>query len=245
MATFTGDASPGTNQADYDAQGKEVPGVAILISELGASKTRPLVTRWDLEIGCYTDAKGWTRVGRVLTVPPALATVYVGAGAPTGPSARVVAIVSCPGALRWRVTGRAVPLDLTGTTPAVPIDQGAILLAARADVLVAPYDVATAAIGVQAVDAGLPGDRVVTIATTQVGVAAVATQVLPEDENRVRALLRVVSGGPVFIGPNTVAAANGLPLAAGDPPLEYTPRRPLFAFDPGGAAVLAVLVERG
>jgi hypothetical protein len=238
MSKFFGNAPPGTNQAEIDGQGAELPGIAVLVSDRA-----PQLVRWDLEIGALTDGRGWTRVGRVLTVPPALATVY--AVPRVASAARVVALASCPGAKRWRVTGRAVPLDTNGTSPAIVFDPVVVLREAQADVLVSPYDVATGAIGVEPVEAELRGSPVVTVSTFQVAVAAVATQVLPEDELRLRAWLRVVAGGPVFLGPNTVTGANGLALFLGDPPWEYDPRRPLFAADPAAAAVLSVMVQRG
>lgn len=238
MAKFFGNASPGTNQADYGPGDREIPSVAILVSDA----RQPYLVRWDLEVGAYTDGRGWSRIGRVLTVPPALGTVY--GSSRVASVARMVALASCPGARAWRVTGRAVPLDIGGATSAVPFDPAADVAAAQADVLITPYDVASAAIGVEPVDAELHGSPVVTIATTQIAVAAVAAQVLAEDELRLRAVLRVAAGGPVFIGNNAVTAANGLALFATDPPYDYDPRRPLFAISPAGAT-LSVLTERG
>lgn len=237
MAKFFGNSAPGTNSADFDGGGAELPSCAILVSDRA-----PQLARWDLEIGAYTAAKGWTRVGRVLTVPPALAAVY---GVPrVASAARVVALASCPAALRWRVTGHAVALDTNGTDAAIAFDPVAVIRDAQADVLISPYDVATGALGVQPVEAELKGSPVVTVTTFQIAVAAVATQVLPEDEQRLRAWLRVVAGGPVFLGPNTVTGGNGLALTVTDPPWEYDPRRPLFAADPAAAATLSVMVQR-
>ena len=48
----------------------------------------------------------------------------------------------------------------------------------------------------------------------------------------------------VFLGPANVTVGSGLRLAATDPALLWTPRRPLWAVSVGGA-VLTVSVDRG
>lgn len=244
MTIFVG-ANP-ASQADYDSGPSDA--IAIVLSEATTGPEGVALARWELEVESYNAGKVATRVGRILTSPPNGYSVSYGAPVQRA-AARIVAIAVCPGSVRWRVTGRALPWNPPGYLPSLATpayDPEAARRRARADCVITPTEPPTSAPGIQLVNASAPSDvqEVVTIVSTQVGVAAVAQQLLPDDDNRVRALVRVVSGGPVFIGAQQVTVGNGLPLLAGDPPLVWTPRRPLFGIA-AAASVVAVLVDGG
>lgn len=227
------------NQADYNTG--PAASVALVLSELAG------LARWDLAVDAVHEGHGVARIGRVLTVPAAgYAASY---GAPVRQSAvRVVAIATCPGAHQWRVTARALPWAPPGYDPAratPPYDPALARLAARAEVQLTPVAYSTSAAGLQPVDAGAPTDvpEVAIVDAAQVPVGVAPQLVLPEDADRVRAYLRCVGAVDVFLGPANVTPATGLRLAATDPALLWTPRRPLWGVSAGGA-VLTVSVDR-
>lgn len=231
------------NQAEYDLRGCEGSAVAIVLSELRG------LARWLLQIDAIHEGRGQARVGEVLTVPAAgYALSY---GAPVRqPAVRVVAIATCPGAFKWRVTARALPWSPPGYDPALAAqayDPAAERDAAKAEVQITPTQAATSAPGVQIVDAGAPDDVPSTAAVDaqQIAVGAVPQLVLPEDSRRLRAYLRVNAGSPdIYVGPANVAVASGLRLAAADAPLLWLPRRPLWAVA-AAAASLTLSLDLG
>ena len=228
------------NQADYNTG--PAASVALVLSELDG------LARWDIAVDAVHEGRGVARVGRVLTVPSGAYARSYGA-AIRQPSCRVVAIATCPGAHQWRVTARALPWAPPGYDPAAanpPYDPEVARVAARAELQITPVAYSTSAAGLQPVDAGAPTDvpEVAIVDAAQVPVGAAPQLVLPEDADRVRAYLRCVGAVDVFLGPANVTVGSGLRLAATDPALLWTPRRPLWAVSAGGA-VLTVSVDRG
>lgn len=176
-------------------------GLAITFSQ---PKEKGLV-RWELLVDVTTGEGVKSRLGRVLTLPPVFNSID---GSTTGtatpapslgnvPPSRIAAIAWCPGALGWRVTGRAIQLSE---------EDGAIAAGvAQCDVTLASHhwpDGAPAEPGVWPVNPmGNGGGRpIARYSASTITVGAAPLTVLPEDGDRVRAILDNVGTNDLLIG---------------------------------------------
>lgn len=217
MARMVGQGS--ANFVEMSGAPGRVSAVAVVCSEDPASGYR-----WSLAVDATTRERGTVRVGRILSVPPAM---YSGLpGALVGRAAgRVVALAACPNAVSWKVTGAI----------AYAVDN-APLASAVLDVTLTAFEYAVTATGLVPVNAdAIGGPELATATAARVVVpAGVPTLLAPLDEDRARLLVSAAAPGDLNVGPAPSAnVADYYAIPTGQQ-FDVQGHRPLWAYSVAG-----------
>jgi hypothetical protein len=222
----------GAGQSGIESGAELGPAISIALTESGT------FARWLLRVD-VTLPGGRFCLGHVFTTPP---TEFTPATTPglRSPSARIVALAICPGAIGWSIWAEAFVLNGTARDHT-----------AQADIALASAHPgegdSIGSMGVYPINSFGVGRAVPRIRTAQIVSGAAAAMWAPEEPFRVRALLRnsnpAVGPLSVFIGGSAaVTVATGLEVPPGEE-FEAIHGRPLFVISTGPQTVSTYIEE--
>lgn len=218
MARFIGRGNQ--NFVELAGAASRVSAIGVILSEDPASSYR-----WELAIDATTRERGTTRVGRMISVPPAAFDGLPGA-VQRRSSGRLVAIAACPNAVSWKVTGTVIRA-LDGTSP---------LDAAILDCTLVAFEYSPISQGLIAVNAdALGGPELAEQTAAQVAIpAGVATLIADYDADRAQLLISNAGAGDLNVGPTPSANVVDYYRVPTGQQYETRAHRPVWAFSVAG-----------
>lgn len=213
MARMVGEG--GANFVELAGARSRVSAVAIVCSEDPASRFR-----WNLQVDATTRERGTVRVGRLLTVPPAMFEGLPGVRLARS-AGRVIALAACPDAVSWKVTGQVVQ-----SLDAAPLADAVL------DVTLTAFEFAVTATGLVPVNAdAIGGPELATATSRQLVIAAgVPTLLVPYDADRARMLVSNAGGGDLNVGATPSANVTDYYQIPTGQQWDYIGHRPVWAF---------------